>query len=72
LRVVGLLLIAALAAAAGHPAFAQAPVKIRAGWITTPASLVPLLFLKPGVAKHHGKSYTFDLLFLFDLADHRA
>jgi sulfonate transport system substrate-binding protein len=63
LRAFGLLLIAALAAAAGHPAFAQGPVKIRAGWITTPASLVPLLFLKPGVAKHHGKSYTFEPIY---------
>ena len=25
-----------------------------------PASLVPLLFVKPGVTKHHGKSYMFE------------
>ena len=42
-----------------QPAAAE-PVKIRIGWITAPASLVPLLFLKPGIAKHHGKSYTFE------------
>jgi NitT/TauT family transport system substrate-binding protein len=41
-------------------AAAAEPVKIRVGWITTPASMVPLLFLKSGVAKHHGKSYTFE------------
>jgi sulfonate transport system substrate-binding protein len=34
--------------------------EIRIGWITAPASMVPLLFLKPGIAKHHGKSYAFD------------
>ncbi len=41
------------------PANAQ-PVKIKIGWITAPASMVPLLFLAPGAAKHHGKSYTFE------------
>jgi NitT/TauT family transport system substrate-binding protein len=39
---------------------AAEPVKIRIGWIVAPASMVPLLFLKPGIAKHYGKSYTFD------------
>lgn len=56
-------LIAVLAGIYIQPAFAQTPVKVRAGWITTPASLVPLLFLKPGVAKHHGKSYTFEPIY---------
>jgi len=50
-------------ALSGQPAVAQQPVKIRAGWITTPASLVPLLFQKPGVTKHHGKSYTFEPIY---------
>ena len=54
------LVITALAAAPINLASAQTPVKIRAGWISTPASLVPLLFLKQGVAKHHGKSYLFE------------
>jgi NitT/TauT family transport system substrate-binding protein len=52
-------LTAALAVALSQPAGAQ-PVKIRIGWITAPASMVPLLFLKPGIAKHHGKSYQFE------------
>lgn len=59
----GLILIAALATAPLRPAFGQAPVKIRAGWISAPASLVPLLFLKPDVAKHHGKSYLFEPIY---------
>ena len=52
-------ILALFIAALSLPAAAQ-PVKIRIGWITAPASMVPLLFLKPGIAKHHGKSYTFD------------
>jgi ABC-type nitrate/sulfonate/bicarbonate transport system substrate-binding protein len=43
-----------------HPAFAQTPVKIRAGWVSAPASLVPLLFQKPSVTRHLGKSYAFE------------
>ena len=50
-------------ALSGQTAIAQQPVKIRAGWITTPASLVPLLFVKPGLAKHFGKSYTFEPIY---------
>jgi NitT/TauT family transport system substrate-binding protein len=56
----GLLLVVL---ASAHPAFAQAPVKIRAGWVSAPASLVPLLFAKPGVAKHHGQSYQFEPIY---------
>ena len=51
--------ILALVLALIQPAAAQ-PVKIRIGWITAPASLVPMLFLKPGIAKYNGKSYTFE------------
>jgi NitT/TauT family transport system substrate-binding protein len=50
---------AALALASIHSATAE-PVKIRVGWIVAPASLVPLLFQKPELAKHYNKSYTFD------------
>ena len=55
--------VIALAAAAPDPAVAQAPVKIRAGWVTTPASLIPLLFLKPQLTAHYGKSYTFEPIY---------
>jgi sulfonate transport system substrate-binding protein len=40
------------------------PVKIRAGWVVAPASLIPLLFAKPGLAKHQGKSYVFDPVYI--------
>ena len=55
--------IALAVALAGPAAAQQQPVKIRAGWITAPASMVPLLFLKPGLAKHHGTSYTFEPIY---------
>jgi sulfonate transport system substrate-binding protein len=54
------LISAGLLAALSLPAAAQQPVKIRAGWVTTPASLIPLIFAKPGLAKHRGKSYVFE------------
>jgi sulfonate transport system substrate-binding protein len=54
-------LLVALVAAFAQTAAAE-PIKIRIGWITAPASMVPLLFLKPGVAKHHGQSYTVEPL----------
>src|SRR5262249_35031584 len=59
----GFFLIAVVAARAVNPAVAQARVTIGVGGIPAPASLVPLLFLKPGVAKHHGKSYTFEPIY---------
>jgi NitT/TauT family transport system substrate-binding protein len=57
------LLVVALTVAPFDPAAAQAPVKIRAGWITTPASLIPLLFLKPELTRHQGKSYIFEPIY---------
>ena len=60
MRALRLVLCVALIAAFGALPAAADPVKIRIGWITAPASMVPLLFLKPGIAKHHGKSYAVD------------
>jgi sulfonate transport system substrate-binding protein len=57
------LLLLALAVAFGAPALAE-PVKIRIGWVVTPASLAPILFNEPGVAKHLGVSYIFDPIFI--------
>ncbi|HUZ75294.1 MAG TPA: ABC transporter substrate-binding protein [Stellaceae bacterium] len=57
-----ILLGLALALAAPSGSAAAAPVKIRAAWIATPASLIPILFLKPGLAKHNGVTYDFEPL----------
>lgn len=42
---------------AGAAAHAE-PLKIRIGWIIAPASLVPIMFAEPGVARHNGVTYT--------------
>jgi sulfonate transport system substrate-binding protein len=36
-------------------------VKIRAAWIVTPPSLLPILFPKPGIGTHQGKSYDLEV-----------
>jgi len=36
------------------------PLKIRIGWVVTPAQLTPVLFQKKDILKHYGKSYTVD------------
>ncbi len=62
LRMGSLALFIALAALAAQTskARADAPVTIRAAWIVTPASLIPILVAPPGVARHEGKSYHLD------------
>jgi NitT/TauT family transport system substrate-binding protein len=59
-------LVATLAAALLFSANARSdePVKIRAGWVVTPASLIPILFAKKGLSKHEGKSYDFEPVFV--------
>jgi NitT/TauT family transport system substrate-binding protein len=53
--------IAALAVAMLACTAAQAePTKIRIAWVVTPASLTPIMFKPPGVAKHLGKSYVIE------------
>lgn len=39
---------------------AGAQTRIRVAWAAAPPELVPLIFSKPGIAKHLGKSYTFE------------
>jgi sulfonate transport system substrate-binding protein len=51
-------LIAALQAGVG--AARAEPLKIRIGWIVTPAELTPYMFAKEGIAVHNGVSYTLE------------
>ncbi|HEY9211826.1 MAG TPA: ABC transporter substrate-binding protein [Ancylobacter sp.] len=46
-----------LSVATPQPASAD-PVKIRIGWSTMPGHLIPVLYSKPDILKHYGKSYT--------------
>jgi NitT/TauT family transport system substrate-binding protein len=41
-------------------AFGADPVKIRAAWVVPVANWPSILFAKPGIAKHLGKSYVFE------------
>jgi sulfonate transport system substrate-binding protein len=59
-----ILLGASLLAAGTSSAGAADPVRIRAGWVATPASLIPILFAKPGLAKHDGITYKFEPVFI--------
>ncbi len=57
------LLAVALAAFAATPAaHAAEPLKIRAAWIATPPSLLPILFPQPGIAQHQGASYDLEAI----------
>ena len=51
------ILTAALAAPFIRPAHA-APLEIRVGWSTMPGHMIPVLFSKPDILRHYGRSYT--------------
>jgi sulfonate transport system substrate-binding protein len=59
MRLAGLL-IAASAVALGAAGAKADPVKIRAGWSNTPTAMAPIIFAKPELAKHLGKTYTME------------
>jgi len=52
------LVLLALVVMAAEPARAAEPVKIRLAWAVVPAELSPVLFAKPGIARHVGVTYT--------------
>ena len=60
MRFIVAIAVAAVLGLTAAAARAETPVKIRTGWITTPTSLAPILFAKPELAPHLGKSYTLD------------
>jgi sulfonate transport system substrate-binding protein len=55
----GLVAVLLACAALVTAARSDEPVVIRAAWINTPASLIPILFAKEGLAQHQGKTYQF-------------
>ncbi len=42
-----------------NAALADEPVPVRLGWSVMPGELAPVIFTKPDLAKHNGKSYAF-------------
>ena len=57
------LLATAAAGMLASPVRAAEPVKIRVGWAITPAQLPPIVFANTGILKHHGTSYTVELVY---------
>ncbi len=55
----GLATAVLLAASVATTASAD-PLKIRVSWVVVPNNLPPILFAKPGIARHEGQSYTMD------------
>jgi sulfonate transport system substrate-binding protein len=47
----------AMLIAAASARAADVPVKIRIGWSTMPGHLIPVLYSKPEILRHYGKSY---------------
>ena len=64
MRMTSLVMLLAFAVFFSCPRDARAdgPVTVRAAWIVTPASLIPILQAPPGIAQHEGKSYTLDFI----------
>jgi len=52
----GAILFASLAAGAAEP------LNIRVAWVVVPNNLPPILFAKPGIARHQGQSYAMDAI----------
>lgn len=47
---------------ASAAAEAQGPLKLRVGWAVVPGQLTSIIFAKPEILKHYGKSYTVELI----------
>lgn len=62
MRLVAMAAILIAALLAGLPARAAEPYHLRIGWVVVPADMVPLMFLKPGLAPHAGKTYIPELI----------
>lgn len=61
MRLVGIAAAAALFALGMTRAEAAEPYHLRIGWVVVPSDIVPLMFLKPGLAPHAGKTYVPEL-----------
>src|SRR5579872_7246706 len=61
MRIIRVAAFAGALAAWASAAYAAEPVHIRIGWVVVPSDLAPLMFAKPGLAPHAGKSYVPEL-----------
>ena len=61
MRLLSLIVVTATLAASVATASAD-PLKIRVAWVLVPNNLPPILFAKPGTARHQGRSYVMDAI----------
>ncbi len=50
-------IVVVVLALSANLAAAEGPVHLRIGWVVVPADIMPLIYQKPGLAAHAGKSY---------------
>ena len=62
MRLIGIAAVAVAVLLRVAPAQADEPYHIRIGWVVAPADLVTLMFLKPELAPHAGKTYVPELI----------
>ncbi len=62
MRLIGIAAAAVAVLLRVAPAQADEPYHIRIGWVVAPADLVTLMFLKPELAPHAGKTYVPELI----------
>jgi sulfonate transport system substrate-binding protein len=55
-------IVAALVLAASIATASADPLTIRVAWVVVPNNLPPILFAKPGIARHQGQSYAMDAI----------
>src|SRR6185437_13565752 len=57
-RVAPMLIASTMVAGLAAPVRADEPLTLHVGWAVVPAQLTSVLFAKPDLLKHYGKSYT--------------
>ena len=62
MRIFGFIVAALAQVALFFAPAAAEPVKIRVTWVAIVTNMPSILFLKPGIARHNGKSYEFESL----------
>jgi sulfonate transport system substrate-binding protein len=61
-RVLAIGFVAAAMLCAGATTRAEAPLKLRIGWVALPSELQSILFAHPGIARHVGQSYDLEAI----------
>src|SRR5215469_9182238 len=60
--VASVLVVSGMVAGFALPSRAEEPLKLRVGWAVVPAQLTSVMWAKPELLKHYGKSYTVEAI----------